>query len=94
MRGLAVQKRQDIRGKHAFVGHHRHRCVFGVSQTASAQSLSPGKPAGVREARHGASTGLLIAGGVLVAGLVAVLVYTNGGNNNGIVTNGSAATTS
>jgi hypothetical protein len=67
---------------------------LAVSQAASAQPLSPGKPAGVREARHGASTGLLIAGGILVAGLVAVLAYTNSGNNNGVVTNGSSATTS
>jgi hypothetical protein len=64
-----------------------------VSQAVSAQPLSPGKPAGVREARHGASTGLLIAGGVLAAGLVAVLLYTNKGNNNGIVIPGPSTTT-
>jgi hypothetical protein len=67
---------------------------LAVSQNAAAQPLPPGKPAGVQEARRGASTGLLIAGGVLVAGLVAVLAYTNSGNNKGVVTNGSSASTS
>lgn len=66
---------------------------LAVSQSSSAQPLSPGKPAGVREARHGASTGLLIAGGVLVAGLVAVLAYTNSGNNNGILVPSPSTTT-
>ncbi len=50
-----------------------------------AQPLSPGKPAGIHQARHGASTGLLIAGGVLAAGLVAVLAFNSSGNNNGLV---------
>jgi len=66
---------------------------LAVSQAVSAQPLSPGKPAGIREARHGASTGLLIAGGILAGGLVAVLLYTNGGNNNGIVVPSPSSTT-
>jgi hypothetical protein len=66
---------------------------LAVSPLVSAQPLSPGKPAGVREARHGASTGVLIAGGVLVAGLVAVLAYTNSGNNNGVVVPSPSTTT-
>ena len=62
-------------------------CLAGapLAQPVCAQPLSPGKPAGVHEARHGASTGLLIAGGVLVAGLVAVLAFNSSGNNNGLV---------
>ena len=60
-----------------------------------AQPLAPGKPAGVHEARRGASTGLLIAGGLLVAGLVAVVAFSGSDNNNGVVTNGvSTGTTS
>jgi hypothetical protein len=66
---------------------------LAVSHAVSAQPLSPGKPAGVREARNGASTGLLIAGGVLVGGLVAVLAYTNSGNNNGVVVASPSTTT-
>jgi len=91
--GLAAQKicvREIIR----FLGIAVIIASLAVSQDASAQPLSPGKPAGVHEARRGASTGLLIAGGVLVAGLVAVLAYTNSGNNKGVVTNGSSASTS
>jgi hypothetical protein len=68
--------------------------ILAVSPGACAQPLSPGKPAGVHEARHGASTGLLIAGTVLAAGLVAVLLYTNSGNNNGIVVPSATGTTS
>lgn len=56
--------------------------VAPIAQTVCAQPLSPGKPAGVHQARHGASTGLLIAGGVLVAGLVAVLAFNNSGDTN------------
>ena len=67
--------------------------MFGP--VASAQPLAPGKPAGVHEARRGASTGLLIAGGLLVAGLVAVVAFSGSDNNNGVVTNGvSTGTTS
>jgi hypothetical protein len=64
---LAAQKicvREIIR----FLGIAVIIASLAVSQDASAQPLSPGKPAGVHEARRGASTGLLIAGGVLVAG--------------------------
>ena len=56
-----------------------------AAPAVSAQPLAPGKPAGVHAARHGASTGLLIAGGVLVAGLVAVLAFNRSGNNDGVV---------
>ncbi len=66
---------------------------LAVSPVVSAQPLSPGKPAGVQAARHGANTGLLIAGTVLVAGLIAVVAF-NGSNNGGVVTNGVATTTS
>jgi len=51
----------------------------------SAQPLAPGKPAGVREARRHANTGLLIAGGLLAAGLIAVVVYSGSDNTNGVV---------
>ena len=64
------------------------------SPVVCAQPLSPGKPAGVHAARHGASTGLLIAGTVLVAGLIAVVAINGGSNNSGVVTNGVATTTS
>jgi hypothetical protein len=57
-------------------------CLAAAPIAVSAQPLSPGKPAGVHKARHGASTGLLIAGGVLVAGLVAVLAFNNSGDTN------------
>jgi hypothetical protein len=60
--------------------------VAPVAQTVCAQPLSPGKPAGVHQARHGARTGLLIAGGALVVGLVAVLAFRgNGDSNKGLV---------
>lgn len=65
---------------------------LAVTQVVTAQPLPPGKPAGVQQARRGASTGLLVAGGVLVAGLVAVLAYTNSGNNNGVVVPGPSTT--
>lgn len=65
---------------------------LAAAQTVSVQPLAPGKPAGIHQARHGASTGLLIAGGVLAAGLAAVLVFTKGGNNNGVVTTPTGTT--
>ena len=55
---------------------------LAASLPVCAQPLSPGKPAGVHQARHGASTGLLIAGGALVAGLVAVLIFNKSGDTN------------
>jgi len=68
---------------------------LAASPAVCAQPLSPGKPAGVHAARHGANTGLLIAGSVLVAGLIAVVAFSGSSNNNsGVVTNGSATTTS
>ncbi len=61
---------------------------------ASAQPLAPGKPAGVKEARHGASTGLLIVSGLAVAALVAVVALGSNDNNNaGVLTSGVSGTT-
>jgi len=57
--------------------------VAPMAQTVCAQPLAPGKPAGVHQARHnGARTGLLIAGGALVVGLVAVLAFNKSGDTN------------
>jgi hypothetical protein len=67
---------------------------LAVSPLAFARPLSPGKPAGVHAARHGANTGLLIAGTVLEAGLIAVVALNGSSNNSGVVTNGVASTTS
>jgi hypothetical protein len=67
---------------------------LAVSPVVFAQPLSPGKPAGVHAARHGANTGLLIAGTVLVAGLIAVVAFNGSSNNGGVVTNGVATTPS
>jgi len=79
----------------------RSFCIAAITASlmftslAWAQPLSPGKPAGIHQARRGASTGLLIAGGVLVAGLVAVVAFAGSDNNNGVVTAGiSTGTTS
>lgn len=58
---------------------------LAATPAVRAEPLAPGKPAGVHAARNGASTGFLIAGGILVAGLVAVLAFNNGGNNNGVI---------
>ena len=72
----------------------RSFCIAAVSAgliaapMAAAEPLAPGKPAGVHQARRGASTGLLIAGGVLVAGLVAVVAFSGSDNNKGVVTAG------
>jgi hypothetical protein len=65
-----------------FLGTIMLAACLAASATVSAQPLSPGKPAGVHEARNGASTGLLIAGGVLVAGLIAVLVFNKSEDTN------------
>ena len=79
----------------------RSFCIAAIAASllftslASAQPLVPGKPAGVHQARRGASTGLLIAGGALVAGLVAVVAFSGSDNNKGVVTAGvSTGTTS
>ncbi len=65
------------------------------SPMASAQPLAPGKPAGVKAARNGASTGLLIMGGVAVAAVVALVAL--GGNSNdankGVLNVGTASGT-
>ena len=62
---------------------------------ASAEPLSPGKPAGIHQARRGASTGLLVAGGLLAGGLVAVMAFSGSENKNGVLTSGvSTVTTS
>ena len=68
-----------------FLGIAALLASLAVTQVVSAQPLAPGKPAGVQEARRGANTGIWIAGAVLAAGLVAVMMYTNEGNNNGVV---------
>jgi hypothetical protein len=62
---------------------------------AWAGPLAPGKPAGVHDAaRHGARTGLLIAGGLAVAAVVAVVAIGGGSNNyNGVLTTGSSSGT-
>jgi hypothetical protein len=62
---------------------------------AFAEPLSPGKPAGIHQARRGASTGLLVAGGLLAGGLVAVMAFSGSENKNGVLTSGvSTVTTS
>jgi len=60
---------------------------------AAAEPLAPGKPAGIHQARRGASTGLLIAGSALLAGLVAVVAFSGSDNNNGVVTAGVSTST-
>jgi len=66
-----------------------------LSPMASAQPLAPGKPAGVKAARNGASTGLFIMGGVAVAAVVALVAL--GGNssdaNKGVLNVGTASGT-
>jgi hypothetical protein len=57
-----------------------------------AQPLSPGKPAGIHQARGGASTGLLVVGGLLVAGLIAVVAFSGSDNNNGVLNSGVSTT--
>ena len=68
--------------------------ALAVTTSAFAQPLAPGKPAGLHQARHGASTGLLIAGTALLAGLVAVVAFQGSDDNKGVVTSGSSTTTS
>ena len=65
-----------------------------MSPMASAAPLAPGKPAGVHAARHGASTGLLIAGGLAVAAIVAVVALGSSSNDTtGVLTSGISGTT-
>jgi len=64
-----------------------------LAPLASAQPLSPGKPAGIHQARRGASTGLLVVGGLLVAGLVAVVAFSGSDNNTGVLNSGTSTTT-
>jgi len=64
-----------------------------LAPLASAQPLSPGKPAGIHQARRGASTGLLVVGGLLVAGLVAVVAFSGNDNNKGVLNSGTSTTT-
>jgi hypothetical protein len=62
---------------------------------ASAQPLAAGKPAGVHAARHGASTGLLIIGGIAAVAIVAIVaVGKNNNNNTGVLNVGAAPSTS
>jgi putative copper export protein len=63
-----------------------------LAPLASAQPLSPGKPAGIHQARRGASTGLLVVGGLLVAGLVAVVAFSGSDNKNGVLNSGTSTT--
>jgi hypothetical protein len=65
------------------------------SPMASAQPLAPGKPAGVKVARNGASTGLLIIGGVAVAALVALVAFGSNSSdaNKGVLNVGTASGT-
>ena len=61
----------------------------------SAQPLAPGKPAGVKVARNGASTGLLIIGGVAVAAAVALVAFGSNSSdaNKGVLNVGTASGT-
>jgi hypothetical protein len=61
---------------------------------AWAQPLAPGKAAGVHAAKHGASTGLLVMGTALVAGLVVLAMSTGGNNNTGLAVPIAPGTTS
>jgi hypothetical protein len=80
----------------------RNFCIFATAAslifatTASAQPLAPGKPAGVQAARLHAGTGLLIVGGLLVAGLVVAVASSGGNNSTGLLvpTAGTTSTTS
>jgi hypothetical protein len=62
---------------------------------ASAQPLAPGKPAGVKAARNGASTGLLVVGGIAVAAVVALVAFGNNSSdaNKGVLNVGTASGT-
>ena len=77
----------------------RSVCIAAIAASlifaplASAQPLSPGKPAGIHQARRGASTGLLVVGGLLVAGLVAVVAFSGSDNNKGVLNSGTSTTT-
>jgi hypothetical protein len=77
----------------------RNFCIATVAASlifapmASAQPLASGKPAGVEAARLHVGTGLLIVGGLLVAGLAIAVASTGGTNNSGIL-NPAASSTS
>ena len=63
------------------------------ASAASAQPLASGKPAGVEAARFHAGTGLLIVGGLLVAGIAIAVANTGGNNTTGLVNpQGSSST--
>jgi hypothetical protein len=62
-----------------------------LAPMASAQPLAPGKPAGVEAARLHVGTGLLIVGGLLVAGLVVAMASTGGTNNTGVINPAASA---
>jgi len=77
----------------------RNFCIAAVAanllfaSVAQGQPLAPGKPAGVEAARLHAGTGLLIIGGLLVAGIAIAVANTGGNNNTGLVTpQGSSST--
>ncbi|MCX7281239.1 MAG: hypothetical protein NTX21_06745, partial [Alphaproteobacteria bacterium] len=64
------------------------------SPMASAQPLAPGKPAGAKAARNGASTGLLLIGDAAVAAVVALVALGGNSNNNtGVLNVGTASGT-
>ena len=77
----------------------RNLCIATVAASlifapmASAEPLAPGKPAGAQAARLHVGTGLLIVGGLLVAGLVVAVASSGGGNNTGVLTSGVSSTT-
>ena len=66
---------------------------LAFAPAVSAQPLAPGKPAGVHAARNGATTGLLVAGVLLVGGLVALAVSTGGDNTKGVFVPSPTGTT-
>ena len=68
-------------------------CVTPVLAADAAGPLAPGKPAGVEAARLHVGTGLLIVGGLLVAGLVVAVASSGGSNNTGVLTSGVSSTT-
>jgi hypothetical protein len=76
----------------------RSFCIAAIAASlmfaspAWTQPLAPGKPAGIHQARRGASTGLLVVGGLLVAGLVAVVAFSGSDNKNGVLNNGVSTT--
>ena len=69
----------------------RRHCIAVIAASllftsgAGAQPLSPGKPAGVHQARNGASTGLLLVGSLMVGALAAMIAFTGDDKNTGVI---------